>query len=133
LYGAATGGGAHGDGTVFKLTPGAAGKWRETVLHDFNGKDGARPQADVTLDATGNLYGTTSSGGNSKSCVGCGTVFKLSLGAGGKWTETVLHSFNGHDGQVPAFGNLIFGSSRNLYGTTIQGGNHGYGVVFELK
>jgi uncharacterized repeat protein (TIGR03803 family) len=133
LFGAAAGGGAYGDGIVFKLTPGANGKWRETVLHDFNGKDGARPQAVVALDATGNLYGTTFSGGNSKSCIGCGTVFKLSLGADRKWTETVLHSFNGNDGQGPAFGNLIFDTARNLYGTTIQGGDQGYGVVFELK
>jgi uncharacterized repeat protein (TIGR03803 family) len=133
LFGAAAGGGAYGDGTIFKLTPGTNGKWGETVLHDFNGKDGAGPQADVALDATGNLYGTTVSGGNSKSCIGCGAVFKLSLGADRKWTETVLHSFNGHDGEGPALGNLIFDTARNLYGTTIVGGNRGYGVVFELK
>jgi uncharacterized repeat protein (TIGR03803 family) len=133
LFGAAAGGGAYGDGTIFKLTPGTNGKWGETVLHDFNGKDGAGPQADVALDATGNLYGTTVSGGNSKSCIGCGTVFKLSLGADRKWTEMVLHSFNGHDGKGPALGNLIFDTARNLYGTTIVGGNRGYGVVFELK
>jgi hypothetical protein len=88
------------------------------------------------------VYGTTFSGGNSKSCGGCGTVFKLSPGANDKWAETVLHFFDGHDGEGPFLGNVIFGAAGNLYGATNTGGNltacqkyggNGCGVVFEVR
>jgi len=71
LYGTTYEGGAHGRGTVFELTPAGA----ETVLHSFqqNGKDGTYPVAGLVLDASGNLYGTTSKGGKYK----CGTVFEV--------------------------------------------------------
>jgi uncharacterized repeat protein (TIGR03803 family) len=140
LYGTTAGGGAYGDGTVFKLAPGAKGKWTEMVLHNFNGKDGAHPDAGLIFDAVGNLYGTTYQGGNSKACGGCGTIFKLAPGTHGKWTETVLHSFNGHGGDGPFFGSLIFDTAGDLYGTASMGGNlsactglnSGCGVVFEF-
>jgi uncharacterized repeat protein (TIGR03803 family) len=139
LYGTTTNGGAHGRGTVFKLTPGANNAWTETTLHSFDGKNGAFPGANLTFDTSGNLYGTTYSGGNVKNCSpnGCGVVFKLIPGANGKWTETVLHSFSGEDGANPWAG-LIFDSAGNLYGTTNSGGNleacsgQGCGVVFEI-
>ena len=53
--------------------------------------------------------------------------------AGGNWTEKVLHNFNdnGKDGFFPYAG-LIFDAAGNLYGTTIAGGSHGEGTVFEL-
>jgi uncharacterized repeat protein (TIGR03803 family) len=139
LYGATDSGGAYGNGTVFELAPTANDNWTKTVLHDFNGKDGANPDGGVILDAAGNLYGTTFGGGKSNFCANCGTVFELSPGANGKWTETVLHSFNGHDGEGPFFSNLIFDTAGNLYGTTVYGGNlsactgidgNGCGVVF---
>jgi hypothetical protein len=67
-----------GCGTVFSLTPPAAGKknWTETVLHSFgaSANDGKYPQARLAIDAAGNLYGTTVSGGAD----GHGTAFKLS-------------------------------------------------------
>ncbi len=140
LYGVTAGGGAYGAGTVFELSPAANGKWAETTLHDFNGSDGTAPYGSLIFDARGNLYGTTSVGG-AKPCCTYGTVFKLSPGANGKWTETVLHSFNGYDGQNPFFGHLTFDTAGNLYGTTRMGGNlkacqgfegHGCGVVFEI-
>jgi uncharacterized repeat protein (TIGR03803 family) len=110
------------------------GSPKEKILDSFaNNPRGENPYGSLVFDLSGNLYGTTVSGGNSKSCIGCGAVFKLSLGADRKWTETVLHSFSGHDGKGPALGNLIFDTARNLYGTTIVGGNRGYGVVFKLK
>jgi uncharacterized repeat protein (TIGR03803 family) len=72
-----------------------------TVLHAFNGADGIRPDAGAILDASGNVYGTTSGGGGSR--CDCGTVFKLSHGTNGKWTRTVRHRFNGMDGaNLPA-------------------------------
>jgi uncharacterized repeat protein (TIGR03803 family) len=75
LYGTTFYGGSSGYGTVFKLD--TAGKL--TVLHSFNNSpDGAHPIAGLILDQAGNLYGTTSDGGD-LSCgfSGCGTVFKL--------------------------------------------------------
>jgi uncharacterized repeat protein (TIGR03803 family) len=64
LYGTTEYGGDNQEGTVFELTPIAGGGWTETVLHSFgSGTDGYGPNAGVILDAAGNLYGTTESGG----------------------------------------------------------------------
>jgi uncharacterized repeat protein (TIGR03803 family) len=49
-------------GTIFKLTP-SGGGWTYTLLHQFDFNDGYFPVGGVTLDASGNLYGTTSGGG----------------------------------------------------------------------
>ena len=136
LYGTTYIGGAHDQlGTVFKLTPNADGTWAESVLHWFNGKDGANPSAGLIFDAAGNLYGTTSEGGAHNS----GTVFKLTPNADGAWTESVLHAFNSSDGANPYAG-LIFDAAGNLYGTALGGGElglcsggySGCGVVFKL-
>jgi uncharacterized repeat protein (TIGR03803 family) len=130
--------GGQGCGTVFKLAPGANGKWTESVLHSFHGKDGANPDASLIFDASGDLYGTTVGGGDLhvNGGQGCGTVFKLAPGANGKWTESVLHPFHCSDGASPIAG-LIFDGSGNLYGTTTGGGNPicvgGCGTVFELE
>ena len=78
LYGTTYGGGAHQHGTVFKLD--TTGK--ETVLYSFTGgADGGSPESGLVLDAQGNLYGTTSGGGD-LACdapYGCGTVFELQM------------------------------------------------------
>jgi uncharacterized repeat protein (TIGR03803 family) len=128
LYGTTREGGAHGAGTVFELTP-SLGGWTETVLYNFTEKyPGAYyPESGLLIDAAGNLYGTTQAGGTSN----VGTVFELTLKAGGGWTETVLHNFAGGDGSNPCSG-LIFDAAGNLYGTTQAGGTHGSGTVFEL-
>jgi uncharacterized repeat protein (TIGR03803 family) len=126
LYGTTTAGGAFGAGTVFGVT--SAGK--EVVLHSFNGAaGGADPEAGLAMDASGNLYGTTTGGGTN----GNGTVFKLVRPtAGGKWTEKVLYSFGtGTDGTIPVAG-VTLDSAGNVYGTTSAGGTYGYGTVFEL-
>ena len=76
LFGTTSYSGATGQGTVFKLD--TAGTM--TVLHSFAGElDGANPYAGLIMDASGNLYVTTSNGGNGTQChaTGCGTVFKL--------------------------------------------------------
>jgi len=143
LYGTTSEGGPYNLGAVFRLAP-ENGTWTETVLHGFDRKDGAYPAVGLIFDAAGNLYGTTARGGASgKTCAegkGCGTVFELTPGASGAWTETVLHSFNddGKDGNIP--NGLIFDAAGNLYGTTWYGGRgscddeigHGCGTVFEL-
>jgi uncharacterized repeat protein (TIGR03803 family) len=110
LYGTTLGGGANGDGTVFKLDP----TGRETVLHSFaGGADGSYVVAGLILDEEGNLYGTTAGGGSG----GGGTVFKVD--PAGK--EKVLYSFTGGtDGGWP--NGLIRDEQGNLYGTTLFGG-----------
>ena len=135
LYGTTRYGGPEDKGTVFELMPRAGGGWTEQTLYSFGGgTDGAGPVAGLILDRAGNLYGTTSGGGD-LACgapYGCGTVFRLMPQAGGRWTEQVLHSFGGGtDGEEPAAG-LIFDPAGNLYGTTSYGGTYDYGVVFEI-
>jgi uncharacterized repeat protein (TIGR03803 family) len=95
-------------------------------LYSFAGSpDGAMPRGGVTRDSSGNLYGTTSAGGS----FGFGTVYMLS--ASGQ--ESVLHSFTGRaDGAIPYAG-VIHDAENNLYGTTISGGAHGFGIVFEVN
>ena len=126
LYGTALGG-VHRDGEVFEISSGTNGAWSETVPHSFDGKNGNEPYGGLIFDAAGNLYGTTTAGGAHKS----GTVFEMMLGADGKWTENVLHSFNGKDGRQP-MASLVFDSAGNLYGTTLAGGAHNGGTVFQL-
>src|SRR5450631_160629 len=134
LYGTTSGGGAmtdcngYGCGVVFKLD--ITGK--ETVLYSFTGgADGTDPETGVTRDAKGNLYGTTSGGGDltCNAPYGCGVVFLLD--ATGK--ETVLYSFTGGtDGGMPSSG-LIRDGSGNLYGSAVFGGAQQRGVVFKIN
>ena len=138
-----------GCGTVFQLTPPSASgaSWTYSVIHNFTGADGdgAAPVAGVVLGKNGAIYGTTSSAGSTASdspcpavypfIAGCGIVFELTPPStpGGAWTETVLHSFSGQDGDgaIP-LGSLTLSSSGVLYGTTSAGGTVGKGTVFSL-
>jgi uncharacterized repeat protein (TIGR03803 family) len=133
LYGTTTKGGSSNDGTVFELgvPKVTGGEWREEVLHSFGeDKDGAKPVAGVTFDASGNLYGTTSAGGT----YGYGTVFQMTPSSSG-WKESVLHEFElQSDGGVPYAG-LVLDSKGDLYGAATDGGAggaNGGGTVFEL-
>ncbi len=138
LFGTTGGGGKqscnNGCGTVFELTPPSGnGNWSETVLHAFDGKDGALPTTAVVLDSAGKLYGTTEIGGN-QFCKGggCGTVFQLAPKGDGSWTAKVLYEFKGSkDGKGPV-GGLVLDSSRALYGTTSGGGAQKTGTVYKL-
>ncbi|MFZ0319106.1 MAG: choice-of-anchor tandem repeat GloVer-containing protein [Candidatus Sulfotelmatobacter sp.] len=134
LYGTTQMGGHHGTGTVFKLTPRSVGPWGEEILHNFGYYfDGEYPQAELTLDSAGNLYGTTNSGGAIEA--GYGTVFELSPHAGASWTETILYNFttaNGANGSNP-LGGVIFDAAGNLYGTTDYGSADGFGTAYELS
>jgi uncharacterized repeat protein (TIGR03803 family) len=133
LYGTTRDGGTHNFGTVYSLTPPAKGKtaWTQTVLHNFtNAADGGNPYSGLVLDSTGALYGTTYAGGSQAA----GVVFKFTPPAKGKtvWTETVLHTFTGGaDGGYPMAG-LIRATTGELYGTTLSGGAHNYGTVFQV-
>ena len=137
LFGTTTGGGASGFGVVFEISL-VSGKPLTHVIHSFtnaNG-DGAYPQAALIMDASGNLYGSTTSGGESFNCSveqdnGCGTVFKLSP-IGKQWKESLLHAFKGNgDGGFPS--GVVLGTNGNLYGDGFTGGIFSQGVVFEIK
>jgi uncharacterized repeat protein (TIGR03803 family) len=100
---------------------------RYRVLHAFVGPDGSSPYSGLVSDKAGNLYGATLTGGAHAG----GTVFKLTPGSNGKWTETLLHSFTRAEGEFP-YGALTFDSAGNLYGVTMFGGTNDGGTVFEL-
>jgi uncharacterized repeat protein (TIGR03803 family) len=131
-----------GVGTVYKLSPAGGGLWTETILYNFQAPgDGIYPEAGLTMDSAGNLYGTTGFGGNTTICntLGCGTVFELSPGSGGTWTEHILYTFeDGADGGEPGSG-VVFDKTGNLYGTGAVGGDvtcnppYGCGLVYELS
>ena len=144
LYGTTSEGGTHnpptGGGTVFKLTPNAAGTtWTYSVLYNFcarggaNCTDGKNPKT-VLIEAAGHFYGTTYVGGAHNG----GTVFELTPNATPtKWTETVLYSFCAQagctDGVYPE-GGVIRDAAGDLYGTTMNGGtSFSMGTVFELR
>jgi uncharacterized repeat protein (TIGR03803 family) len=113
----------NGCGTVFKMTPARM----LTTLHSFDGTDGKGPAAGLIQATDGNFYGTTGTGG----AVGYGTVFRITAAG----ALTTLYSFcsqpNCIDGVGPS-GELVQGTDGNLYGTTLDGGAHGYGTVFKI-
>lgn len=133
LYGTTEEGG-NGYGTVFSLQPPAVAckaalcPWTETVIHRFNGTDGAYPEfGNLVFDQAGNLYGTTFNSG-----AGNGLVFELSR-SGSSWTESVIWQFTGgNDGSYPS-GGVVLDKAGNLYGTTGDGGSGGAGTVYELS
>jgi len=145
LYGTTAIGGPNADGgSVFKLTPKPTGSWTKTVLYNFGitVAGGLYPYAGVTFDNAGNLYGTTTEGGDpacgqSFRLLGCGVVYELTPTSSGFWRETILHVFEaGSDGFQP-WDKLVFDKKGNLYGTTVLGGgsgcsNQGCGTVFQI-
>jgi hypothetical protein len=153
LYGTTLWGGYEGNadcgqigcGTAFEVSPPASpgGDWTERVIHFFGvGDDGFNPEGGLTLDAKGNLYGTTYSGGSP--VAGGGTAFQLTPPnrSGGNWRETIIHNFSYslQDGAAPV-ATMISDGEGNLYGTALFGGSpceyngaaYGCGVVFKLS
>lgn len=105
-----------------------------TAIHEFTcGQDGKTPEAGLTIDRAGNLYGTTAFGGAYQS----GNVFKLTHG-NGNWILATLYEFKGgSDGAEPQ-SRVVFGPDGRLYGTTTQGGNNcgysgGCGTAYSLS
>ena len=133
LYGTTNTGGSFNLGEVFKLTPGANNSWKESVIHSFSGyanKDGAYPYyAGVTVDANGNVWGSTYQGGSSAgNNLNYGTVYKLTAGT---YKESVLWSFGtSGDGYYPIHEPIVV--NGKVYGTAYVGGLHGQGVVYEI-
>jgi uncharacterized repeat protein (TIGR03803 family) len=135
VYGATSQGGAHNIGLVYKLSATTSGPWKKSVLFNFSSSQGGTPPIawfpmSLIMDTSGNLYGVTLYG--IKHPAG-GTVFKLSPTNSGPWLHSVLYEFTGGtDGQFPALRNLTFDAQGNLYGTAVNGGTYGAGVVFKL-
>src|SRR5215831_559554 len=115
------------------MTFAAAGS--EQVIYSFAGDaDGEYPDTQLTIDAAGDLYGTTVQGGRYNS----GTVFQLKHSNSG-WVHTVLYDFRGGaDGGQPYKG-VALDAHGSLFGTAVVGGNftgpcieQGCGVVYKL-
>ncbi len=128
LYGTTVYGGQgcdSGCGTVYALSR-SGDLWAETVLHEFssNTGDGFFAAPGVTLDRTGNIYGSTYGGGEFNR----GIVFKLKANKRG-WNEVILYSFTGNGLDLGSNGSLIFDSAGNLIGTA----DGGFGTIFELS
>lgn len=122
LYGTTLNGGAHNCGTVFQV----AANGDETILWNFGGNpDGCNPLDTLWIDASGNFYGTTYSGGTDNA----GMIFKLTQSG----NETRLYNFNG--GSTGAFpvGGPIVDKAGNIYGTTSEGGTTGQGTIYEVS
>ncbi len=129
LYGVTQAGGAYNKGTVFELSPSKDG-WTETVLYSFTGgTDGSEPVGGLTIDTSGNLYGTTESGGDQ--LVQCGTVFELAPAAG-NWTFTALHTFDGTDGCAPVANVSLAYTETYIQSTTASGGKSNQGITFQV-
>jgi uncharacterized repeat protein (TIGR03803 family) len=112
---------------VFERTSGGSYSVRYNLCAQTNCADGAKPEAGVIVDGSGNLFGTTAAGGNGNDA---GTVYEISGS-----TESVLYSFCSQqtctDGYEPVAG-LTMDPSGGLLGTTYAGGTHGLGEVFRL-
>src|SRR5450432_2497546 len=122
---------------VLIMLPGVAAHaqtYTDTTVYSFGATptDGISPFGGLIIDAQGNLYGTTWSGGGSSNCSpfkGCGTVFKLDSSG----NETILHTFTGITDGAGPFGSLTMDKGGNLYGTTSAGGGpKNAGTVFKL-
>ena len=136
VYGVTELGGSSNNGAIFKLT--AASNYAESVIYNFpGGAGGSLPQAGLTIDSAGNIYGTANTGGNVSACPdsgGCGLVMELKPSGNG-YTEQVLYRFKGSpsDGAGPLAPVTIDERDRKIFGTTSFGGAYLLnGVAFEL-
>jgi uncharacterized repeat protein (TIGR03803 family) len=125
--GGGNGQGLNGAGTIFKSTPNGT----VTALFELNGTNGYHPAAGLTLGTDGNLYGTTSDGGqgfNPPVGQGFGTIFQITPYG----MLNSLYSFSGTNGANPQ-AELTIGNHTTLYGTTYSGGSSNYGTVFRMS
>jgi uncharacterized repeat protein (TIGR03803 family) len=129
LYGTTYEAGAHGSGTIFKITPSGTVSTVYSFCSQSGCADGANPLAALIQATDGQLYGTTAKGGTSRYD---GTIFGITPSG----TLTVLYSFCSQsdcaDGANPAAA-LVQATNGNFYGTTTDGGAGGVGgTAFEF-
>lgn len=124
LYGTTLNGASNDAGTVFSVNTNGTGY---SILHAFTGQpgDGDAPIAPVTL-AGPRLYGTTDYGGVNNN----GVVFAINTNGTG---YTILYHFTGGAGQAARSAGAVTAAGSKLYGTTVHGGDYGYGTVFSLN
>ena len=128
LYGTTMVGGKNNFGVVYRLTKGTTGTYTEKVLCNF-GANSSQPFAGVVMDSSGNLYGTTQTGGKN----GAGAVYELLLNPStGVYAQKILQTFVGTNGAAPYAG-VILDSQNYLYGTTSYGGSSGKGAIIEVN
>lgn len=127
IYGTFQAGGSGGDGFLYQLTPTNS----INVLYSFSTSspsNGYGPFDGLIMDASGNLYGTTSGGGTNSIDP---KLFKIASTGG---PITILHNFGSiaNDGLTP-FGSLIMDTSGNLYGVTTSGGTiTNDGIIYKI-
>jgi uncharacterized repeat protein (TIGR03803 family) len=123
LYGTTALGGAHGDGTIFKLDAPNGDNFDD--IHDFDGTDGSNPYGGVILGGGGFLFGTAANGGND----GAGVIYKIDTSGN---NFAVIHHLDGaNDGGTPN-GGLVQDSQTILYGVAHDNGANGFGTVFSI-
>jgi uncharacterized repeat protein (TIGR03803 family) len=124
FYGTAETGGSNGNGTVFEMTASGTVATLTTLYAFTGGTDGGNPYTALTAGTDGNLYGTTSAGGQ----YGFGTIFSITTSG----SLNTLYSFTGAaDGANPR-GTLLSGSAGSFYGTAVNGGSGAFGTVFQF-
>lgn len=131
VYGTAVTGGSGscegGCGVLYQLSN-SGGVWTQKVIHSFTGADGSGPGGRPTVDASGNVFGTTPTGG----AFGLGVIYEASPNGAG-WTFRVIHAFTGgNDGATGAKGALTLDARGALYGVATAGGQFGDGVAYRL-
>jgi uncharacterized repeat protein (TIGR03803 family) len=98
------------------------------VLHSFHcDPNGCGPTGGLVFDTAGKLYGTTGGGGDAEA-----TIFRLSPTSDGRWSYSLLYTLTISQGSAVE-PSLTLDSAGNLYGTSINGGAHDFGSVFELS
>ncbi len=109
--------------SVFQLSP---PDWNPLTLENYDSRFDPAASSWLSTDAQGNVYGTTDFGGTNF----LGNVFKLAC----CWTYTDLHDFINvpGDGWQPTAAPVV-DSQGNIYGTTLNGGAYGFGVVWEIS
>lgn len=121
FYGVTEFGGKYSAGTVYHIAGGAS-----TIVHSFDGPSGCYPTGGLVEGPDGNFYGTTTAGGSTNA----GVIYRISPSGGYHvlvdWDN--VHTADGYQ----SFAGLIAGADGNLYGTTIWGGQYGYGVLFSM-
>ncbi len=127
LFGTTQNGGGSFKGTVFEIPKSGAGYGSLQSLASFNGTNGSQPAGNLAIDASGNLFGTASSGGSGSN----GVVFELPKSGAGYGSLQTLANFNLTNGATP-YGGVTIDAAGNLFGTTSSGGSASGGTVFEV-